>query len=310
MLSCILLLAAAVFAEAANIPSFDSPFDAFNLKTRSASGLPSNFKWSSSGPLIAPKSDGRGIAGIKDPSIIEVNGAYHVFASTSQASGYNLVYLSFTDFAQANSATFHYLDQSGIGKGYRAAPQVFFFEPQGLWYLVYQNNNAAYSTNKDINDPTAWSAPTNFFSSEPSIVSQTLAADTGSTCGPSETPPTAISSHPTTTATSIAPRPPSAAFQKAWATWSSPSLQTTARTACSRPHASATWEMAPISSSSMPASGTSAPGPRAVFLAHGPLLPLRRPTLSRVPTMWLSLGPHGPRASATARWYAYRRTRL
>jgi hypothetical protein len=174
MLSFIALLAAAVCISAANSPSFDSPFDAFNLRTRAESALPSSFNWNSTGILIAPKNGSRGIDGIKDPSIIEINGTYHVFASTAQASGYSLVYLNFTDFDEANSATFYYLDQSGIGTGYRAAPEVFFFEPQGLWYLIYQNGNAAYSTNKDINDPSGWSAPTNFFSSEPDIVSNNI----------------------------------------------------------------------------------------------------------------------------------------
>jgi Glycosyl hydrolase family 62 len=170
MLSFFLLLAAGLCAALA----FDSPFDTFNLRTRSASGLPSSFKWTSTGALVYPKDDGRGIAGIKDPSIVEINGTYHVFASTAQASGYSLVYFSFTDFNEANSSTFHYLDQSPIGKGYRAAPEVFYFAPQGLWYLIFQNGNAAYSTNKDISDPMGWTAPTNFFSSQPSILTANI----------------------------------------------------------------------------------------------------------------------------------------
>ncbi|KAB8233925.1 putative alpha-L-arabinofuranosidase [Aspergillus alliaceus] len=79
--------------------------------------LPSSFRWKSSGPLIGPKDDGRNIVGIKDPSIVEVNGKYH-----------------------ANSAIFHYLDQAPMGSGYRAAPQVSF-KPHNLWYLAYQNGN-------------------------------------------------------------------------------------------------------------------------------------------------------------------------
>ncbi|KAI9041374.1 uncharacterized protein KD926_006950 [Aspergillus affinis] len=136
--------------------------------------LPTSFQWSSSGPLIAPKNDNYNIAGIKDPSIVYHGGKYHVFASTAKASGYNLVYLSFSDFSQAASAEFQYLDQTPIGTGYRAAPQVFYFAPQELWYLVYQNGNAAYSTNPDINNPAGWSAPKNFFSSIPSIISQNM----------------------------------------------------------------------------------------------------------------------------------------
>ncbi|KAK0702238.1 putative alpha-L-arabinofuranosidase [Lasiosphaeris hirsuta] len=136
--------------------------------------FPTRFEWKSTGPLVSPKNDGRNLAGIKDPTIVEINGTYHVFASTSQASGYGLVYMSFTDFDKANSAEFHYLDQSSIGTGYRAAPQVFYFEPQQLWYLVFQNGNAAYSTNKEIGNPKGWTAPKNFYTSTPTIIQQNL----------------------------------------------------------------------------------------------------------------------------------------
>lgn len=141
-----------------------------------ASGqLPSSFTWSSSAALISPKSDStHSIEGIKDPSVVYYNGKYHVFASTANASGYNMVYLSFTDWAQAGSATQYYLDQSSIGTGYRAAPEVFYFAPQKLWYLVYQNGNAAYSTNDDLSDPTGWSAPKTFYSSMPTTISNNI----------------------------------------------------------------------------------------------------------------------------------------
>jgi predicted GH43/DUF377 family glycosyl hydrolase len=69
---------------------------------RARTNLPNSFQWSSSGPIISPKDDSHKVAGIKDPSIVEVSGVYHVFVSTAKASGYNLVYFSFTDFSQAN----------------------------------------------------------------------------------------------------------------------------------------------------------------------------------------------------------------
>jgi endo-1,4-beta-xylanase len=143
----------------------------------SATGsLPSTFQWSSSGVLIAPKSDAsHNIAGIKDPSVVYYNGKYHAFASVADSSGYSMVYLSFTDWSQAGSATQYYLDQSPIGTGYRAAPQVFYFAPQNLWYLVYQTGgNASYSTNADISNPNGWSAPKGFYSSMPTIISQNI----------------------------------------------------------------------------------------------------------------------------------------
>lgn len=34
---------------------------------------------------------------------------------------------------------------------------------QKLWYLIYQNGNAAYSTNPDISNPAGWTAPQVFY---------------------------------------------------------------------------------------------------------------------------------------------------
>jgi endo-1,4-beta-xylanase len=156
----------------------ESPTPSASPSPSASSGggqLPSSFRWSSSNQLIAPKPDAtHSVAGIKDPSVVYHNGRYHVFASTANASGYNLVYLNFTDWSQAASATHHYLDRSPIGTGYRAAPQVFFFAPHNLWYLVYQNGNAAYSTNPDIANPNGWTAPRNFYSAMPDIIRQNI----------------------------------------------------------------------------------------------------------------------------------------
>jgi hypothetical protein len=174
MLSFVVLMTAVCTAAASKLPVRDGGLVTPAVKARQAAKLPNSFEWTSTGPLIGPKDDDRKLAGIKDPSIVEINGTYHVFASTSQESGYNLVYLNFTDFDQAGSATFHYLDQTPIGVGYRAAPEVFYFEPQDLWYLVYQTGNAAYSTNKDINNPDGWSAPKTFYSDMPTIISDNI----------------------------------------------------------------------------------------------------------------------------------------
>jgi hypothetical protein len=144
--------------------------------TTTGTNLPSSFKWSSSAALVYPKSDSKALAALKDPSIVYYNGKYHVFASTAKAAGYNLVYFSFTDFSAANSAAFSYLDATPIGAGYRAAPQVFYFAPQSKWYLIYQNGNAAYSTNSDISNPAGWTAGKNFYSGTPATVTNNIGA--------------------------------------------------------------------------------------------------------------------------------------
>ncbi|ONI80781.1 glycoside hydrolase [Saccharothrix sp. ALI-22-I] len=126
--------------------------------------LPSSFRWSSSGILISPKPDAtHANVAVKDPSVVYYNGKYHVFAST-YTNGYNLMYTSFSDWSQASSAPHTYLDTTAIGSSYKAAPHVFYFAPQNLWYLVYQTgDNAAYSTTTDIANPRSWSAPKRFY---------------------------------------------------------------------------------------------------------------------------------------------------
>ncbi|MGW3941354.1 non-reducing end alpha-L-arabinofuranosidase family hydrolase [Streptomyces phaeochromogenes] len=167
-----------VSASPARTTSTAATRSASDMTTRNANdaaALPGSYRWNSSGVLMSPKSDStHNIAGLKDPSVVYHNGRWHVFASVASASGYNLVYLNFTDWSQASSATHHYLDRSAIGTGYRAAPQVFYFAPQRTWYLVYQTGNASYSTNTDISNPNGWSAPSHFYSSMPDIIRQNI----------------------------------------------------------------------------------------------------------------------------------------
>ena len=142
-----------------------------------AGGLPSSFHWNSSGPLIGPKSDAsHTLSAIKDPSVVYYNGRYHVFATVTSSTGsYSMVYLNFTDWSQAVAATHYFLDRTPIGGGYKAAPQVFYFAPQRLWYLVYQTgNDASYSTNPDIGNPAGWTAPKGFYGGMPQIIKDNI----------------------------------------------------------------------------------------------------------------------------------------
>lgn len=135
--------------------------------------LPSSFRWQSSNVLISPRSDAtRSVVSIKDPSVVFFNNRWHVYASTASTAGaYSLVYLSFTDWAQAASAPqYHMSNNPNIGGGYRAAPQVFHFAPQNRWYLVYQAGPPVFSTTSDVSRPETWTAPQNFYASEPQIV--------------------------------------------------------------------------------------------------------------------------------------------
>jgi endo-1,4-beta-xylanase len=119
--------------------------------------------------------DGNGVTGFKEASVVNVDGRWHVFVTTVSSAGYGLGYLSFSHWSDANSAPVHLLASSPIGGGYRAAPQVFYFAPQKLWYLIYESGNPSYSTNPDLNNPDGWSAPKNFYDGIPELIQKNLA---------------------------------------------------------------------------------------------------------------------------------------
>jgi endo-1,4-beta-xylanase len=145
-------------------------------------GLPTSFTWTSSGPLITAKQDAtHPIVSVKDPSVVYADGRWHVFATTANTAGnWSVVYLTFTDWAQADAAPLYYLDHNppGLG-GYHAAPQVFYFAPQSKWYLILQSGQPQYSTNDDVGKPDAWTRPIDFFPAgePPGVVANKGAGD-------------------------------------------------------------------------------------------------------------------------------------
>ncbi|MER5301796.1 non-reducing end alpha-L-arabinofuranosidase family hydrolase [Streptomyces lasiicapitis] len=143
------------------------------VRVGSGSGaLPSTFRWSSSGVLAGPKPDAQHpqALAIKDFSVVRHNNQWLTFATTAGPSGWGLVQFNFDDWSKAASAPHTYLDTSPMGPGYRAAPQVFYFAPQNLWYMVYQTGPPTYSTSTNPADPRSWSAPRTFISEEPQVV--------------------------------------------------------------------------------------------------------------------------------------------
>lgn len=165
------LVAAALASPAGAATSSDSP------SASSPASSATSFHWTSSGPLISPKPDATHASlAVKDPSVVYVNGKYHVFMTTADGNGWGLAYTSFTDWSQAADAPITYLDRSGIGPGYRAAPEVFWFEPQKRWYLVFQDGQGgAYSTTTNIDDPLSWSPVGHFYAGGmPDIIKQNI----------------------------------------------------------------------------------------------------------------------------------------
>lgn len=118
--------------------------------------------WEYSTPLIAPEKRATlPSRAQKDPTVVFHQGRWHVFMTIKLPGKSAIEYCSFTDWADANRAkrTILPISQSD----YYCAPQVFYFTPHKLWYLVYQmgvpNANkmwVAYSTNSDITDPSGW----------------------------------------------------------------------------------------------------------------------------------------------------------
>lgn len=129
-------------------------------------GLPSSFKWTASQPVVSPRT---GALSIKDPSIVYFANRWHIMA-TDYESEYNMVYLSFTDWSEADKATKTLASTNPNLSGYKCAPQLFYFAPQQLWYLVYQTQTPAYSTSTDPSDVNSWSAKKDFWTSHPDII--------------------------------------------------------------------------------------------------------------------------------------------
>lgn len=141
--------------------------------------LSRSFQWRSGTPLISPRTDDTGVTGFKDASVVQDGGRWHVFVTTISSAGYGLGYLSFSRWSDAHSAPLHTLASSPIGPGFRAAPQVFYFAPQKLWYLIYQSGNISYSTNADLNNPNGWSAPKDFYPGVPAVIQKNLGGGAG-----------------------------------------------------------------------------------------------------------------------------------
>lgn len=124
------------------------------------------FAWSASQPLVSARAvDGWPWHAIKDPSVVQVEGKWHLFATVRGSErSHAIVYVNFDDWQSANEAQQHVLP---IHPGYFCAPQVFWFEPQRQWYLICQaaseawgepHYRPAYATTRTIGDPDSWTS--------------------------------------------------------------------------------------------------------------------------------------------------------
>ena len=91
---------------------------------------------------------------VKDPTIVYAGGKWHLFYTyVGDACLYCLGYANATSLAGLKTAAHTSIQDRVPG----FAPQVFWYEPQGLWYLTV--SGAKFSTNTDINDVNGWTYP-------------------------------------------------------------------------------------------------------------------------------------------------------
>jgi endo-1,4-beta-xylanase len=141
---------------------------------RTVPGLPTSYAWMSSAPVIVPHSDAKhDLVAVKDPTVIRFNGLWHVYASSVGRGGiYGMVYTSFADWADAPNAPMYTMDKTPGFNTYVAAPQLFYFEPQKLWYLVFQSGPPMFSTNANPGDPKKWTSPQSLYPKTPTVIEE------------------------------------------------------------------------------------------------------------------------------------------
>lgn len=129
--------------------------------------LPTTLNWQSSGIVVNIHPDGsHNIVSVKDPTIQKYKGKYLIYCTVYNKSNstFSMQFIQFEDFAKANDATPYFMDQTSGFSGYKCAPELFYFEPQDTWYLIWQQQEPAYSTTKTPDDPKSWSTPKKFAS--------------------------------------------------------------------------------------------------------------------------------------------------
>ena len=122
----------------------------------------------------------RNVVSIKDPSPVFYDGRWHIYATYAKETGktdgeWGMVYINFADWKDADKADAGLPGRVPPVRRVPLRPQVFYFAPQKLWYLVYQSQQPTYSTTTDISKPETWTKPQNFFEGTPEVGRRRLA---------------------------------------------------------------------------------------------------------------------------------------
>lgn len=120
--------------------------------------LPSEFSWTSTGPLAQPSSPpGHDFRSLKDFTVVRWNEQYIVYATAFDANAsWTGVNINFSDWPDFGSAPQTWLQNLPVGA--TVAPQLMYFSPKDIWVLTYQWG-FKYATSKDPSDPTSWTSP-------------------------------------------------------------------------------------------------------------------------------------------------------
>jgi hypothetical protein len=128
--------------------------------------LPSTLKWQSSAALVGVHPDARhDVVSVKDPTCQKYNGKYLIYCTVfiKSTKAWSMQFIQFDDWSKADSVTPYFMDQTPEFGGYKCAPELFYFEPQKLWYLIWQGGDPFYSTTTTPDDPKTWSTPKAFY---------------------------------------------------------------------------------------------------------------------------------------------------
>ncbi len=119
--------------------------------------------WEIGDPIFSQGSAGSfDKVAVKDPSIFFFENAWHVFYTARSQNEYTTGYVSAKDLSELQTNRRYELKQIRGKTRYGCAPQIFYFEPQKKWYLIFQNTDSnyqpAFSTTSTISNPDSWSS--------------------------------------------------------------------------------------------------------------------------------------------------------